>query len=82
MMSTSNLNKNNIKYFVFTITAGRRRPLADTVRCMVPALFGGGTVNVPARVAGVRCHGAVVVAPRSDVGSITHIERIYTTVLR
>jgi len=63
-----------------TITAGWWRPLADTVRCVAPTLFGGGTVNVPAGIAGIRCHGAVVVAPRGDVGAVSHIERICTTV--
>jgi len=47
---------------------------------VVPALFGCGAVNVPAGVAGVRCIGAVVVAPRGDVGAVSHIERIRTTV--
>jgi len=64
----------------FTETSGRRRPLADTVCCVIPALFGGGTVNVPTRVAGIRYIGAVVVAPRGDVGSIAHIKGIRTTV--
>jgi len=62
-----------------TVTAGRGWPLADTVGRVVPTLFGGGTVNVPARVAGIRCIGAIVVAPRGDVGSVSHIKRICTT---